>query len=66
MRQRGRPSAAALSIVPINAEQRRLQPPAHLNQQERALFQQVVNGNDPAHFAPTDGILLCSFSKQPS
>ena len=43
------------------AERPRLQPPAHLTPNERALFQQVVNENDPAAFAPSDAILVASY-----
>jgi cellobiose-specific phosphotransferase system component IIB len=62
MKQRGRTSTAALSVVPvINVGRTRLQPPAHLTREERTLFLQVVTENDPAHFAATDAILLASF-----
>jgi hypothetical protein len=61
MIQRGRPSAASLTVVPIHAQRPRLKPPAHLTKAERTLFLQVVNENAAEHFSPTDAILLASF-----
>jgi phage terminase small subunit len=39
----------------------RVQPPANLNDKERRLFLELVNGTSPGHFRPTDIPLLTPY-----
>ena len=61
MRQRGRRSAANLVTLSVDGSPRRLEPPADLRADERALFAQLVNACSPRHFVELDLPLLISF-----
>lgn len=56
-----RKSAANLSVIPVNVEPPRLDPPATLTDPERTLFVQIVRDCPPTHFAKSDVHLLVSF-----
>jgi phage terminase small subunit len=60
MRQRGRKSAAALSVVDVH-DQQKLLPPAFLSEPERELFASIVGGCDADHFRQTDLPLLSRY-----
>ena len=59
MRQRGRKSAA--SLVVVSGAPPRLEPPADLSDEEKALFLELVNACSPRHFVESDKPLLISF-----
>jgi hypothetical protein len=61
MRQRGRKSAASLAILNVNGKQTRLSAPPSLDDNERALFDELVAACDPSHFRESDIPLLVSF-----
>jgi hypothetical protein len=63
MRQRGRKSGAALVALPNNVDgsPSRLEPPADLLDDERALFLRLINAASAHHFAATDEPILTSF-----
>ena len=61
MRQRGRKSAAALSVIAVDGEPNRLLPPASLGDVERTVFVDLVTACDPKHFRPSDLPLLCRY-----
>jgi phage terminase small subunit len=61
MEQRGRKSAAALSVVPIVERLPRLHPPASLSKGESDLFRQVVAQCSADHFAASDTPLLVAY-----
>jgi phage terminase small subunit len=61
MKQRGRKSAAALSIIGVDGQQARPFPPACLSEQERELFASIVGGCDADHFRQTDLPLLSRY-----
>ena len=59
-----RKSAAELSMQAlsvITGEPRRLDPPSHLDESERALFAELVAACSPKHFVASDLPLLVSF-----
>jgi hypothetical protein len=61
MNQRGRKSAASLAVVDVTGAPPRLEPPADLSDEERALFTELVNACSPKHFVESDKPLLISF-----
>jgi phage terminase small subunit len=60
MSQRGRKSAAALSVINVH-DQQTILPPAFLSESERELFASIVGGCDPNHFRQTDLPLLSRY-----
>jgi phage terminase small subunit len=60
MKQRGRKSAATLSVTNID-DQQTILPPAFLSEPERELFASIVGGCDPDHFRQTDLPLLSRY-----
>ena len=61
MRQRGRKSAAALSVIPIDDKPNRLEPPASLSEAERKVFIDIVTACEPQHFRAADLPLLVRY-----
>ena len=61
MKQRGRISAAALSVLSVDGQQARPFPPACLSEPERELFASIVGGCDGDHFRQTDLPLLSRY-----
>ncbi len=61
MKQRGRISAAAMSVIGVGGEQARPSPPACLSGPERELFAALVTGCDADHFRQTDLPLLSRY-----
>jgi len=61
MKQRGRISAAAMSLIGVGGEQARPSPPACLSGPERELFAALVTGCDADHFRQTDLPLLSRY-----
>ena len=61
MKQRGRISAAALSVLGVDGQQARPLPPACLSEPERELFASIVGGCDADHFRQTDLPLLSRY-----
>jgi phage terminase small subunit len=61
MRQRGRKSAAALSVIPIEVKPNQLQPPGSLSEAERKVFIDIVTACEPQHFRPADLPLLVRY-----
>ena len=59
MHQRGRKSAAS-NLVQQTEAQPRLSPPPNLTNEERALFNEIVNATAPTHFVKSDTLLLVS------
>lgn len=60
--QRGRKSAAALSVVSVSAAQR-LPAPVHLSDAERGVWMEVVNDQPSDAFTPTHGPLLEAYCR---
>jgi phage terminase small subunit len=61
MLQRGKESAAALSVIPLVERVARLQPPASLSEGEASLFRQIVAQCSADHFTPSDTPLLVAY-----
>ena len=61
MKQRGRKSVAALSVLSVDGQQARPLPPACLSEPERELFASIVGGCDADHFRQTDLPLLSRY-----
>jgi hypothetical protein len=61
MRQRGRRSADVVTFPAVDGLPPRLQPPASLRKDERAIFALVVAGCDPRHFSESDVPLMVSY-----
>jgi phage terminase small subunit len=61
VKQRGRKSAASLSVISVDGSPSRLQPPSHLSASERRRFIEIVSNCDARHFRPSDVTLLCRF-----
>lgn len=61
MKQRGRISAAAMSMIGVGDEQARPSPPAGLSEPEREMFATIVAGCDADHFRQTDLPLLSRY-----
>jgi hypothetical protein len=61
MRQRGRKTADNLIAVSVNGDPPRLQPPEHLDQEERTLFTEIAEACSPRHFVASDLPLLVSY-----
>ncbi len=61
MKQRGRISAEALSMIGVGGEQARPSPPAGLSKPEREMFATIVAGCDADHFRQTDLPLLSRY-----
>jgi phage terminase small subunit len=61
VRQRGRKSAASLSVINVDGSPDRLQPPGHLSADERQRFVAIVEACDAKHFRPSDASLLSRF-----
>jgi len=59
--KRGRPSAAALSVVPIHANMTHVSPPPNLTAAEARLFRELVASCHPQHFVASDVHLLVSY-----
>jgi phage terminase small subunit len=62
MKQRGKKSVSA-QIQTVSLEKRRPSPPADLNDQMAALWQQVVGCFEPGYFRPADYPLLESYCR---
>ena len=61
MKQRGRMSAAAMSMMGVDGKQARPSPPAGLSEPEREMFASIVAGCDANHFRQTDLPLLSRY-----
>jgi len=61
MRQRGRRSAATLVAIDLTGKPSRLTPPSSLNDDEQALFSELVGACDASHFRESDLPLLISY-----
>jgi hypothetical protein len=61
MLQRGRVPRTNLMPLPLDVEQRRLEPPASLSSDEKKLFAELVGACRATHFTPSDEPLLISF-----
>ena len=61
MKQRGRISAAELSVIGVDVQPVRPSPPAYLSEPERELFFSIVCGCDAEHFRQTDLPLLSRY-----
>jgi hypothetical protein len=61
MRQRGRRSAASLTMVNVDGRPSRLEPPAYLSEAESKLFVAIVGSCAPEQFIESDLPLLVSF-----
>ncbi len=62
--QRGRKSAAALSVIGVDGKPPRLEPPTSLSEAERTVFIALVNSCDPTHFKASDVPLLSRYCEQ--
>ena len=62
MNQPGRKSAASLSVIPIGASVPRLSPPAHLNADARAAWNEVVAARPAEFFDRSSAALLESYA----
>ena len=60
MRQRGRKSSSFVALR-VDGSPPPLQPPAYLNEEERALFAELIAAVDTRAFVPSDTPLLVSF-----
>ena len=60
MRQRGRKSSSFVALR-VDGSPPPLQPPAYLNEEERALFAELIAACDTRAFVPSDTPLLVSF-----
>ena len=56
-----RKSAASLSVVAVDGQPFRPDPPASLSEAERTIFVDLVAGCDRRHFRPSDLPLLCRY-----
>jgi hypothetical protein len=56
-----RTSAAELAVPRVHGEPRRLKPPPHLSDDEKALFIEIVAACSPKHFTSSDLPLLISY-----
>jgi hypothetical protein len=63
MLQRGRKSAADLAAPPPVEELKRLEPPEHLNDDEKTIFAELVEACAPQHFAKSDLPLLAAYAQ---
>jgi phage terminase small subunit len=61
MTQRGRISAAALSVTGVDGQQTRPSAPACLSEPERELFASIIGGCNADHFRQTDLPLLSRY-----
>ena len=61
MKQRGRISAAALSVIDVDDQSTRPAPPASLSEPEREMFATIIAGCDANHFRQTDLPLLSRY-----
>jgi hypothetical protein len=59
--KRGRKSAAELSMIAVDGDPPRLDPPPSLTDLERSLFTELVGACSPKHFVPSDLPLLISY-----
>src|SRR5262245_24637267 len=62
MKQRGRQSAASLSIVSIDAARKPIEPPASLQRQAKVIFHEIVASVDAKHFRQADVPLVASLA----
>jgi hypothetical protein len=62
MKQRGRQSAASLSVVCIDAARKPIEPPASLQRQAKVIFHEIVASVDPKHFRECDKPLVASLA----
>jgi len=61
MRKRGRKSGDELTVINVNGDPPRLDPPPTLTDPERALFVEIVQACSPKHFVPSDVPLVVSY-----
>jgi len=61
MKQRGRVSAAALSVIDVDDHSTPPAPPASLSEPEREMFATIIAGCDTGHFRQTDLPLLSRY-----
>jgi phage terminase small subunit len=61
MRQRGKKSAANLSVLPVENIRHELQPPDHLSASEQDLFREVLANAPATQFSFSDQYLLATF-----
>ena len=61
MKQRGRQSAAALSVPKLAQGAARLKPPADLTREEQELFRHMVGVCAPEHFHESDVPLIVNY-----
>jgi hypothetical protein len=61
MRQRGRKSAANLTVLQVDGAPYRVQAPPGLIKAERVLFDQIVGACSPKHFTESDASLLVTY-----
>jgi hypothetical protein len=61
MQQRGRKSTAGLAALNVTGKPSRLTPPSSLNDDEQALFSELVGACDASHFRESDLPLLISY-----
>ena len=56
-----RKPASHFEVVPIEQALPKIKPPAHLSQDEAALFRSIVQASSPLHFVKTDAQLLGAY-----
>jgi phage terminase small subunit len=56
-----RKPASSFEIVPIDQAVPRLEPPSHLSQDEKRLFESIVQQSSPLHFQRSDSELLAAY-----
>jgi phage terminase small subunit len=61
VRQRGRKSAEARSVITLDGQSTRPSPPATLSEPEREMFATIIAGCDADHFRQTDLPLLSRY-----
>jgi phage terminase small subunit len=61
VKQRGRTSASALSVLGVDGQQSRPSPPSCLSEPERKLFVSIAGSCDRDHFRQTDLPLLSRY-----
>jgi hypothetical protein len=61
MRQRGKVSVAAASMIALDRPPLFLQPPASLNAKEAVLFSEIVTSCAADHFRKSDLPMLCAY-----
>jgi hypothetical protein len=61
MQQRGRKSMAGMAALNVTGKPSRLTPPSSLNDDEQALFSELIGACDSSHFRESDLPLLISY-----